>query len=180
MPKNKKKGKREADDLDDILAQIRTIELTWAHSTESKPAIPRSAISRSAMIAGANKGLARTPLNSATTGTGWIVSEKVIGVACMTGNIAQLKRWRRQGVRVTTAGPLCSALHCTDPLDVLYCLVKELGADVHQRDDDGYTALNRAAYYGHHDTVAYLVENLGADVNIADERGSTPFVECSI
>ncbi len=51
-------------------------------------------------------------------------------------------------------------------------LVEELGADVNQRDHNGYTALHHAAARGDHDVILYLVEN-GADIRAVSRRGQT-------
>jgi hypothetical protein len=59
------------------------------------------------------------------------------------------------------------------PHDVLSCLVKELGADVNQRDKHGWTALAAAAYLCRHDTARHLVEVLGANVSIGDNLDQT-------
>jgi ankyrin repeat protein len=53
-------------------------------------------------------------------------------------------------------------------------LVKELGADVNQRDEKGYTALTAAVYAGQDHIVRYLVEEPGADVNSQANSGLTP------
>jgi hypothetical protein len=100
------------------------------------------------------------------------VSEEAIIAACKAGNVAQLKRWGRQGVRVATAGPLIYAVQVNLSFDVLYCLVKELGADVNQ-EMKGITALILASYLDHHDIMCYLVEELGADVNKSDDLHHT-------
>ena len=51
-------------------------------------------------------------------------------------------------------------------------LVEELGADVNQRDDDGYTPLHHAAARGDNELILYLVSK-GADVNAVSRRGQT-------
>ena len=51
-------------------------------------------------------------------------------------------------------------------------LVEELGADVNQRDHNGYTALHHAAARGDHAVILYLVEQ-GADVEAVSRRGQT-------
>ena len=51
-------------------------------------------------------------------------------------------------------------------------LVEELGADVNQRDHNGYTALHHAAARGDHDVILYLVEQ-GADIGAVSRRGQT-------
>ena len=73
-----------------------------------------------------------------------------------------------------TAEPLSRAVCSKAPADVLYCLVKELGADVNRRNKEDWTALQAAAALDHHDTARFLVEELGADVNVANNGGQTP------
>jgi len=51
-------------------------------------------------------------------------------------------------------------------------LVEELGADVNQRDHNGYTALHHAASRGDDAMVMYLVEQ-GADVTVVSRAGQT-------
>jgi ankyrin repeat protein len=59
--------------------------------------------------------------------------------------------------------------------DIVRFLVKELGADVNQADEnDGRTALITAAEQDHLDTVLFLGKELGANVKQADKIGCTP------
>jgi ankyrin repeat protein len=61
-------------------------------------------------------------------------------------------------------------------VDMVRCLVKELGADVNQpiKRDDGFTPLHAAAQFGHTDMAQCLINELGADFNNhADEEGWT-------
>lgn len=51
-------------------------------------------------------------------------------------------------------------------------LVEELGADVNQRDHDGFSAVHHAAARGDNDLIRYLVEQ-GADVTFVSRRGQT-------
>lgn len=51
-------------------------------------------------------------------------------------------------------------------------LVEELGADVNQRDHDGYSAVHHAAARGDNELIRYLVER-GADVTFVSRRGQT-------
>jgi ankyrin repeat protein len=103
-----------------------------------------------------------------------VESEKAIIDVCLAGNMAQLRQWGEQGVWARTAVPLSQAVHNGGSIDVLSCLVKELGADVNQRDELGWTALTSAAVLGHHNVVRSLIEELGADVNIPYQEGETP------
>jgi ankyrin repeat protein len=59
------------------------------------------------------------------------ISEADIEEACRAGDLMKLRRWARQGVRVATAKPLRIAV-TNGFLDVIRCLVMELGADVDQ------------------------------------------------
>jgi uncharacterized protein len=51
-------------------------------------------------------------------------------------------------------------------------LVEELGADVNQRDHNGYNAVHHAAARGDNEVITYLVEK-GADVMAVSRRGQT-------
>jgi ankyrin repeat protein len=51
-------------------------------------------------------------------------------------------------------------------------LVEELGADVNQRDHEGYTPLHHAASRGDVQLIEYLV-SMGADVTLVSRAGKT-------
>jgi ankyrin repeat protein len=51
-------------------------------------------------------------------------------------------------------------------------LVEELGADVNERDQDGYSAVHHAAARGDNELIEYLVSQ-GADVTFVSRRGQT-------
>jgi ankyrin repeat protein len=87
-----------------------------------------------------------------------------------------LRLWSQHGVKVRTGDPLCASVFNKKGVsfDVLSCLVKELGADVNQRDEYGQTALTSAVCLGKHDTVRFVVEELGADVDTGNNSGNTP------
>ena len=57
-------------------------------------------------------------------------------------------------------------------LPAVQYLVEELGADVNQRDHNGYTAMHHAAARGDDDLVRYLVSK-GGDVMVVSRRGKT-------
>jgi hypothetical protein len=50
--------------------------------------------------------------------------------ACKRSDTFQLRRWGRQGVRLVSAEPLVMCACDGVSVDVLRCLVKDLGADV--------------------------------------------------
>jgi hypothetical protein len=60
-------------------------------------------------------------------------------------------------------------------LEVVQCLIKELGADVNHAVNDGCMPLYAAAQAGHLEMVRFLIVKHGADVNIAI-HGSTPLM----
>jgi ankyrin repeat protein len=94
--------------------------------------------------------------------------------ACGRGDITQLRRLGRQGIRVSSSGNiLAGAIDNGTSLDVLRCLVQELGGDVNQAAFDGNTALFISAQYGDLAAVVCLVKELGADVNRCHESGWT-------
>jgi ankyrin repeat protein len=102
------------------------------------------------------------------------VSEDSIFAACKRGDITQLRRWGRQGVRVENADLLVNAILAKVSSDILRFLVKELGADVNgARLTDGGTPLYVAAQIGNLALLQFLVKELGADVNKARHDGST-------
>jgi hypothetical protein len=103
------------------------------------------------------------------------VSDEAINDACDRENLAQLRQWGRQGVRLSSAMPLIEFTFSGMSLDMYRCLVKDLGADVNgAQQNDGGTPLFVAAQNGHLALVKCLVKELGADVNQARRDGSTP------
>jgi hypothetical protein len=94
----------------------------------------------------------------------------------LAGNITKMKRWATQGVKVASGYPLCMAAANNVPLEVLCCLVNDLGADANQASSGGdrMCPLHMAVLRGHLDVVRYLVQKLGADVNLALHHGATP------
>lgn len=57
-------------------------------------------------------------------------------------------------------------------LPAIRYLVEELGADVNQRDHNGYTAMHHAAARGDDEMIRYLVER-GGDVTVVSRQGQT-------
>jgi ankyrin repeat protein len=109
-----------------------------------------------------------------------ILPEIAIKNSCISGNLSQLRLWAQQGIQMSTPKILNIAEFFKAPLDVLSCLVNELGVDVNQRNESGVTALFMACFAGHHDILRFMVEELGADVNIPDNLGETPLYTAAL
>jgi ankyrin repeat protein len=77
----------------------------------------------------------------------------MIDATCIRGDMAQLRLWGQRGVRVLSPEPLCVCVKRGLSLSVLRCLVKELGADINQRDKDGWTPATIAAHFGYLETI---------------------------
>jgi ankyrin repeat protein len=107
----------------------------------------------------------------------------MIILANMRGDVAQLRRWAERGVRVNSGEPLCQAVlflvtigavRFKNKISAVRCLVKDLGADVNQADEEDWTPLCIAALSGNLKMMRYLVPDLGADVEGADKKGKSP------
>jgi ankyrin repeat protein len=175
MPKNKSKrqGAKVAtvgadDDFDKMLAEVTAEDSELSADVSSSTATTASSTSNSSSSSSSSR-------NSRGAGASLRVSENVIVAACERGDIAQLRRWGRQGVRVNNADLLITAIFAEVSLDILRCLVMELGADVNKaRLTDGATPTIVAAQLGDVATIQFLVNELGADVNQNGLDGRTP------
>jgi hypothetical protein len=110
--------------------------------------------------------------NSSALSVAVVVTEDMVNEASEAGDLEQLRVWARQGVRVTTGGPLCRAIP-DGSLELVNCLVQELGASVNQAMQRRSTPLIVAALCGQVDIARRLVE-LGADVEKNVPRGVEP------
>jgi hypothetical protein len=126
MPKNNKKGKRQSAEaatakateaFDDMLAEVRATDSTASSCGNGKS----------------------DGTSSSTTKTTEVPENNIIA-AIRRGDTAQLHRWSRQGVRVTSADPLSHAV-TLGKLDAARCLIKKLGADVNAAGSNGQTPL---------------------------------------
>jgi hypothetical protein len=103
---------------------------------------------------------------------GVVVTEEMLDSAAFTGNLESLTVWAKEGVRVTSAGPLCGAAESGVPA-VARLLVRQMGVDVNQAStSDGSTPLILAAVQGNLAMMRCLVE-LGAEVSAVDNEGDT-------
>jgi ankyrin repeat protein len=67
---------------------------------------------------------------------------------------------------------LCAAQE--ENVAVIRCLIKELAADVHITDLEGFSAVFAAISFGHLDVARYLINECGGDINQAKKDGFTP------
>ncbi|KAK2528333.1 protein phosphatase 1 regulatory subunit 27 [Columba livia] len=93
------------------------------------------------------------------------------------GDLEQVGRFiRARKVTLDTIYPSgMAALHeavLTGNLDCVQLLVK-YGADIHQRDEDGWTPLHMACSDGHADIARYLI-SLGASLDATTDAGDKP------
>jgi ankyrin repeat protein len=100
------------------------------------------------------------------------VSVADITEAYRVGDLGKLQKSKRQGVRVTTGGPLTAAAHGGFVALVRF-LSQEFRVDVNQMRDAGSNPVLIAAQKGHLDVLRCLVNDLGADVN-PNVNGITP------
>jgi hypothetical protein len=121
---------------------------------------------------GKKKSKTRGAPSSSASVAAPLISQEDIMSACRVGNLVMLRRWGRQGVRVTNVEPLLLAIENGDA-GLLRCLVMDLGADVKHARGNVATPLHFAAQKGNLDLMRYLITELGADVNQANSYGST-------
>jgi hypothetical protein len=160
MP-NRSGAKVATDDFDDMLAEFAASDLKNA-------AITNIADTTSATITTAS-----------TYFTAPNPTEEDIVEACAAGNLSLLRRWGRRGIRVVSPGPLLEVVLRND-LDMMRCLVMELGADVNQMRDDGARQTTVAAELGSIEVMRCLVKELGANVNLAGHDGWTPLLRATL
>jgi ankyrin repeat protein len=124
---------------------------------------------------GKKKSKARGAPSSSASVAAAAVSQADITNACRVRDLVKLRRWGRQGVRVTNAEPLLIAVKGGN-LEVLRCLVTDLGADVNHGDANGNTPLHFAALDNILDVIRCLVTEYSADVSQANHGGGTPLL----
>jgi ankyrin repeat protein len=155
-----------------MLAELRSADLTatTASSSSSRSSRSGSGINPNNDTSTTFKNMCSTA--SSTTNACEIPVERIIE-AVKQGNIGQLRRWARQGLRISSGVPLFHAV-MQSRLDVVQCLVNELGADVNKPDDRGRTPLCVTAQMGVLAIMRALAKNLYADVNKTDQAGHSP------
>ena len=72
---------------------------------------------------------------------------------------------------------ICTREYVNINIDEINELI-DMGADVHQKDEEGWTDLMNASYRGHKEIVELLIEK-GADVNAEDDYGCTALMVAS-
>jgi hypothetical protein len=173
MPKNNSKHQSAKaapgsadDDFDRMLAEVTAEDSQLPADVSTSTSTTANVASSSSSSSGGGSG-ASLP--------GMHVSEDAIAGACKRGDINQLRRWGRRGVRVSSAMPLIEFVFRGMSLDILRCLVKDLGADINgARLEDEAPPLAIAAQIGNLSVLQCLVKELGADVNKTWLDGITP------
>jgi hypothetical protein len=180
MPKsnNNKKGKGKGaskkvdastadadDDLDDILAEVMAGDLQQ---------LPFNGSNLPAITASSNASSNASPTDARARDVS--IPEETINDAIRRGDTAQLKRWGRRGVRVRSVTSLLTAVGGGARNAVLKILVQDLGADVNQADENGFTCLTVAVHGCKIDAVRCLVKELGVDVNQSEHDGATALI----
>jgi hypothetical protein len=178
--KSEGKGKGKAvagtdEDFDDMLAELRAADITPEAATSSGPSASSSdrSASSSSSSSSSTSTSSSSIANQASAATAEEVSEEALVQACARGDLSQLRRWARRGVRVTSAKPLCYAVK-HGKYEVALFLVRNLGADVNQADAKGFAPLFIATHAGNLRMVKCLAIELGADVNQTDAEDCTP------
>jgi hypothetical protein len=139
--------------FDEMLAELRTADVRTEVAT-----------STNCNASSSNKSSISAPLFGTPAAAEEII-EDVLMEACVRGDISQLRRWAKPGVRVTSAESLCHAVWYGE-YEVVQCLVEELGADVNQAGDLGFTLMCIAALSGNLKIVKCLAIGLRVDVKI--------------
>jgi hypothetical protein len=173
MPKNNKKGIRrgaegtpakEAEDFDDMLAELRAADLTApAANTSASSSISNRINATTQNVQG---------MTSSTKKAIEISDDKIMR-AVERNDVTQLRRWIGQGLCVISSFALFHAVYLGNSA-VIQCLVKEIGADVNQGGEEGTTPMILAAQLGYVDVLKYCAKVLHADVNKGDDRNCTP------
>jgi len=99
----------------------------------------------------------------------YLEEDTPLALASKLGNIKLVKQLLEKGSDVNDSGfesPLYYAVE-GKYIEIIKILL-EAGADINFRNDEGYTALKRAAQLGYLEIVKLLVE-AGADVNLGDK-----------
>jgi ankyrin repeat protein len=158
------------DAFDKMLAEVRAGDPKLPDSDPNHVARLANSASGNSNGIGKNKSSSSSSPVSQESST----LEEMIIDACVTGNFTELRRLGRRGIRVGSAEPLIVSIHVYPSLDILNCLVRELGSNVNWARKKGTTAVYMAAQEGHVDLVRCLVKELGADVNKVRQNGAKP------
>jgi hypothetical protein len=128
-------GNEADDDFDSMLAELRVSDPPSSTITNTTTTTGSSSANSSSSSGSSSDSVS----GSSSIGSGTEVTDAMIIQASAKGNVAQLRRWAKRGVRVSSGEPLCQAVLC-GMIGVVRFLVKELGADVNHVGEQGFTS----------------------------------------
>jgi hypothetical protein len=206
--RNQQAEARDEEDFVRMLAELRASDLATAPTSTSSTTTTPTTSTASSSLGARMEGLLLKgpPPNPAPRLNEEIkVSEEGIIKACKRGDIKKWKHLERQGVLIHNGNPLFYAV-LLEKLDVVRCLVKDLGADVNQANDESCLPTDLAAeldrlymerfeaggvsnqggHYGStpliyaalqgHMEMIRRLAELGANANQAEQNGCTPLI----
>jgi ankyrin repeat protein len=105
-----------------------------------------------------------------------VLTEEDVIQACIDRDFVTLRRWGQQDVRVCglASGIALEAAIINNDVDLVRCLVKDLGFDIRSQFLNRLPPAFVAAKEGHSDMLLCLANELGADI-VRESNGYTPF-----
>jgi ankyrin repeat protein len=123
-------------------------------------------------------GTSGTPANRGTQPSSASPGEQLFG-AVQSGDLVRVKQLVANGApldwknpEMFSQTPIFPAAYGPHPEILAFLLSK--GANINAQDEDGETALHRAAHYGYSETVKVLLKNK-ANTKLKDKWGNTPY-----
>jgi hypothetical protein len=137
MPKQKGNNLQKAgtaaaqtdDEFDDMLAELRAVDLASLPACTTSPSTTTTSSSSSSSSSGSSNSTLAARATTSRTKARERVPEATNVRACVEGDVPLMPQWVKGGVRVTSAEPLCRAA-ANGKLVVMRILVDEMGADV--------------------------------------------------
>jgi hypothetical protein len=195
MPKKNKKGKQEQaaalvaqtdDAFDDMLAELRAADIANRATSSSSSSTHSTAACASSVCTPASSSTQKAPEDPAANvvreASVADVPEEAIMDAVKHGDLATLWRWARRGLCIpcSMSSEVLRSAIVSGNLDVMRCLIMDLGADINQENVHDFSQLMTAVLKGNLVVMRCLVEEFGADVNAKAGNGLTPLVFAAI